>query len=299
MKRNKWVGSASALLAISAALIAVACDSPSGGGGGGKSSTSITLAKFNAVIADPIGNTGMTPNQVSTTIGFSGTRSAKGEIETYTYQETPTKYIQVEFNKAGKAAKKALFGISFLTLDKYREIFVTTARVYPDGSFDTEGTPSTLDQINSILGVTGQKGKETAGRFRRYTPYTWTQGGYADAEAPEHRITVNFSKGDTTKAYGKALEGAFPGMLNLAKYNKVVVDVGGSGAEGSSRIDVFVSFEYLVDKKVSSDASTETYRWSESSTKYIEVVFSKASRVAISAKAAGIPGAEPKGGSGA
>ena len=267
---------------------------PRGGGGGGKSSTSITLAKFNAVIADPIGNTGMTPNQVSTAIGFSGTRSAKEGIETYTYQETPTKYIQVEFNKAGKAAKKALFGISFLTLDKYRKIFDSTARVYPDGSSDTGGTPSTLDQINSILGVTGQKGKEFAGRFRRYTPYTWTQGGYADAEAPEHRITVNFPKGDTTKAYGKALEGAFPGMLNLAKYNRIVV-----GAEASSITDVFVSFEFLVGKKVSSDTATETHRWSESSTKYIEVVFSKASRVAISAKAAGIPGAEPKGVSGA
>ena len=88
-------------------------------------------------------------------------------------------------------------------------------------------------------------------------------------------------------------------MLNLAKYNRVVVDVGGSGAEGSSRADVFVSFEFLVGKKVSSDAATETYRWSESSTKYIEVVFSKASGGAISAKAAGIPGAEPKGGLGA
>ena len=305
MKKNVLVRACRVLAPITLTLAVIACDTPADP----KSKSPpppprISLAKFNAVTVDPSGNSGMTAEQVGKAVGIKGVSSEKSGVVTYKYQDPKDtgRYIQVEFNKDKKASKKAIFGIKFLTLEKSRAIKLGTIAL--SGSTPTfSGTASTLAQINADLGVNGQK--QTLSPV--VTNYMWTQGGYADSDKPEHRITISFLRGEEDKAFAKLVEGPFPGMLTKEKYDQIQVNSTSPAVTGSTLDQVQVFMEYLENVNHANTAAsgstkaTTTRRWHESDTKYVEVVFEETPgprgttiRNAVSASAQGIPGAMPK-----
>lgn len=213
----------------------------------------------------------MTTAQVVAIMGFDGERSEtvfSGRIIiSHTFRESPTKWISVNFNKDDRATAKGLYGITFLTLEKYQAITV-----------DATAGGTTLDQVNAGLGIDGTAIRTpTAG----LTNYTWVQS----ANRFQTTVLVTFRDSDK-KAVGKLLIGGLPGMLTKAKYDRIQV-----GATGSTpaAINTIMGFQ--------ADAHTQrstTQRWSESPDKYVEVVFNAGTGLASSARPVGIASALAK-----
>ena len=258
---------------------------PGGGGGGGPPPTTtgpIDIAKFNAITVDATGEGGMTPAQVIEKVGFTGERFDKptntGGTSTYLFRETPKKYIQVRFNKNEKAIDKTLYGIDFITLAKYQAVNVAS----------TGGT--TLDQVNTSFGVTGVKASSNS----TVTTYRWQQGS-------KNTVSILFFNSNN-KAFLKILTGGLPGILTKANYDRIVVgnlgtpgSGGGAGTAGTSPTVAQVNnlLEFTGEIRSSFFATTITYRWAESLTRYVEVDFQidgTGTRRASAKRSRGVPG---------
>ena len=138
-----------------------ACNNPAGGSN--PTTGTITLEKYNKITTvDSGGKGGMTTAQVVAIMGFDGERSEtvfSGRIIiSHTFRESPTKWISVNFNKDDRATAKGLYGITFLTLEKYQAITV-----------DATAGGMTLDQVNAGLGIDGT----VLNRATGLTNYTW------------------------------------------------------------------------------------------------------------------------------
>ena len=269
MHRNTHVGMRLTLVALGALVVAVACDNPAGGG---KTTTgTVTLEKYNQITtADSDGKGGMTTAQVVAIMGFDGERSetvfSGRTIISHTFRESPTKWISVNFNKDDRATAKSLYGITFLTLEKYQAITV-----------DAAAGGTTLDQVNASLGINGTAGISISGR----TNYTWTQS----ANRFQNTVLVTFRDSDK-KAVSKLLIGGLPGMLTKVKYDRIQV-----GATGSTPADINTIMGFQADLHTQ---GLTTQRWSESPDKYVEVVFNAGTSRATSAKPVGITDATAK-----
>ena len=215
----------------------------------------------------------MTTAQVVAIMGFDGERSEtvfSGQIIiSHTFRESPTKWISVNFNKDDRATAKALYGITFLTLEKYQAITV-------------DPTPTaggmTLDQVNAGLGIDGTA---ILTRTAGFTNYTWVQS----ANRFQTTVLVTFRDSDK-KATGKLLIGGLPGMLTKAKYDRIQV-----GASGSTPAEINTIMGFQADAHTQ---RSTTQRWSESPDKYVEVVFNAGTGRAASARPVGIAGALAK-----
>ena len=214
----------------------------------------------------------MTTAQVVAIMGFDGERSetvfSGRVIISHTFRESPTKWISVNFNKDDRATAKGLYGIAFLTLEKYQAITV-----------DATAGGTTLDQVNAGLGIDGTAIlTPTAG----VTNYTWVQS----ANRFQTTVLVTFRDSDK-KAIGKLLIGGLPGMLTKAKYDLIQV-----GTTGSTPDDINTIMGFQADAHT---LRSTTQRWSESPDTYVEVVFTTSTpRRAISARPVGIAGALAK-----
>lgn len=254
--------------------------------GGGGTTGPIDIAKFNAITVDAIGESGMTPAQVIEKVGFTGERFDKptntGGTSTYLFRESPKKYIEVTFNRNEKATDKVLYGIDFITLQKYQDVQVTP----------TGGT--TLEVVNTSFGVTGVKANSSG----ITTTYRWQQGS-------KNTVSILFFNSNA-RAIRKTLTGGLPGILTKAKYDGIVVGNlgtpgtgGGAGTPGTS--PTFTEVNDLIGftgtfRSFSTTTLTFTYRWAESLTRYVEVDFrrdrsgaSTAQRAAVK-RSKGVPG---------
>lgn len=228
----------------------------------------------------------MIPAQVIEKVGFTGERFDKptntGGTSTYLFRESPKKYIEVTFNRNEKAIDKVLYGIDFITLQKYQDVQVTP----------TGGT--TLEVVNTSFGVTGVKASSSG----ITTTYRWQQGS-------KNTVSILFFNSNA-RAIRKTLSGALPGILTKAKYDGIVVGNlgtpgtgGGPGTLGTS--PTFTDVNDLIGftgtfRSYSSTTRTFTYRWAESLTRYIEVNFRRDRSGASTAQRAaakrvkGVPG---------
>ena len=251
--------------------------------GGGGTTGPIDIAKFNAITVDATGESGMTPAQVIEKVGFTGERFDKptntGRTSTYLFRESPKKYIEVRFNQNEKAIDKVLYGIDFITLQKYQDVQVTL----------TGGT--TLDQVNTSFGVTGVKTNSNS----ITTTYRWQQGS-------KNTVSILFFNSNN-RAIRKTLTGGLPGILTKAKYDSIAVGNlgtsgtgGGAGTPGTSPtladVNDLIGFTGVL---YSVSSTTFTYRWVESLTRYVEVDFQRDRSGASSFRAAvkrakGVPG---------
>ena len=250
---------------------------------GGGTTGPIDIAKFNAITVDATGESGMTPAQVIEKVGFTGERFDKptntGGTSTYLFRESPKKYIEVRFNRNEKAIDNVLYGIDFITLQKYQAVNVAS----------TGGT--TLDQVNTSFGVTGVKSFS----FGTITTYRCWQHG------DKNTVTITFSNSNN-RATSKILTGGLPGILTKAKYDRIVVGNlgtpgtgGGAGTAGTSPTIIGVNnlLEFTGELRSSFFATTTTYRWAESLTRYVEVDFQRdgtGTRRASAKRVKGVPG---------
>ena len=213
----------------------------------------------------------MTTAQVVAIMGFDGERSEtvfSGRIIiSHTFRESPTKWISVNFNKDDRATAKGLYGITFLTLEKYQAITV-----------DAAVGGMTLDQVNADLGIDGTA---ILTRTAGVTNHTWVQS----ANRFQTTLLVTFRDSDK-KAVGKLLIGGLPGMLTKAKYDLIQV-----GATGSTPADINTIMGFRADAHTQ---RSTTQRWSESPDTYVEVVFTGTPLRAASARPVGIAGALAK-----
>ena len=269
MHRNTHVGMRLTLVALGALVVAGACENPAGGG---KTTTgTVTLEKYNQITtADSDGKGGMTTAQIVEVMGFDGERTesvVSGRlIISHVFRESPTKYIAINFSTDDRAIAKSLYGITFLTLEKYQAIAV-----------DATAGGTTLDQVNASFGINGTVGISISGR----TNYTWTQS----TNRFQNTVLVTFRDADK-KAVGKLLIGGLPGMLTKAKYDRIAVGTSGSTP---AQINAIMGFQ--------ADLHTQgrtTQRWSESPDTYVEVVFNAVTSRATSAKPVGIADATAK-----
>ena len=214
----------------------------------------------------------MSTAQIVEVMGFDGERTESvfsGRlIITHQFRESPTKYLVVNFNTDDRAIAKSLYGITFLTLEKYQAIAV-----------DATAGGTTLDQVNASFGINGTVGITISGQ----TSYTWTQ----NANRFQNTLIVTFRDADK-KAVGKFLIGGLPGMLTKAKYDRIAV-----GTSGSTQTQINTIMGFQPDLHTQ---SSTTQRWSESPDKYVEVVLTGTGRTdrATSAKPVGIADATAK-----
>lgn len=222
----------------------------------------------------------MTPAQVIEKVGFTGERFDKptntGGTSTYLFRESPKKYIQVTFNRNEKATDKVLYGIDFITLQKYQDVQVTLT-----------GGGTTLEAVNTSFGVTGVKVNSNS----ITTTYRWQQGS-------KNTVSILFFNSNN-RAIRKTLTGGLPGILTKAKYDRIVVgNLGTPGAGTPGTSPTFTDVNDLIEFTGvlhSLSSTTFTYRWAESLTRYVEVDFQRdrsgASSFRASAKRSkGVPG---------
>ena len=250
---------------------------PANGGGGGGITGSVTLAKFDAIRVDLIGDGGMTPAQVVDVMGFGGERldSVRLDFSTSTvmyFRESPKKYIKVSFNRNQKAIYKNLYGIQVLSLAKYQSIKTGSK------------TGSSLAEVNSIMGFKGMR--QPAYTARKTTDYSWISGS-------ARYVFIRFNAND--KAVSKSLvDGGFPEMITLEKYNRIVVKSGTVRGMNLEDVNRIMGFRGPLQRRKSDPRKIiYTHRWSGSAEKYIEVDFLSGTE-AIAVRASGVPGAQLK-----
>ena len=270
MNQSTRIGVRLALVILSIALLAGACDNPVGGEGKTTTGT-VTLEKYNQITtADSDGKGGMSTAQIVEVMGFDGERSESVVFGTlfitHTFRESPTKYLAVNFSKDDRATSKSLYGITFLTLEKYQAIEV-----------DATAGGTTLDQVNTSFGINGTAGTTNSG----LTNYEWLQS----TNRFQNTVLVTFRDADK-KAVGKLLIGGLPGMLTKAKYDQIQV-----GASGSTPAQINTIMGFLPDRHTQGRTKQ---RWSESPDKYVEVVFNAGTGRATSATPVGIADATAK-----
>ena len=288
MTRNIHAAARMILAALSFVLLGLACDNPANGKTGGDRVTGpVTMAKFNAIRVDREGSGGMTPAEIIAVMGFEGSRvvSVSSDFSTTLqmfFRESPRKFIYVGFNSDHRATSKSLRGIQVITLAKYQSIQTGAA------------TGASLTDVNSIMGFDGLRSRYAV-LTGNQTQYYWGAGSF-------HRVTVTFNAGG--KAVKKSLSGGFPGMVTLAKYNRIAVGASISRASfpatvtgaGTSKTEVDRIMGFSGTHQRSRGGMLRTYRWAESAEKYIEVKFLVygTSSKASSARASGLPGAVDK-----
>ena len=254
-------------------LLASGCENPAADNRG--STGSVTLAKFNAIRVDRSGNTGMTPAEVIKVMGFEGERfetvSSDFSVSLMiVFRESARKRISVTFNENQRARSKGLEGIQLITLEKYQAIKTGAA----DGS--------TRADVNRIMGFDGLL-LSSPTSIRPLTDYYWREGSF-------HYVRVTFNA--SGRAISKRLRGGFPGMITLAKYNRIVV--GRTTGLTRTEIDGIMGFEGSW-RRANSAALSVTYRWAESADRFVEVdILDVGSRRAVAARASGLPGAKAK-----
>ena len=254
-------------------LLASGCENPAADNRG--STGSVTLAKFNAIRVDRSGNTGMTPAEVIKVMGFEGERfetvSSDFSVSlSIVFRESARKRISVTFNENQRARSKGLEGIQLITLEKYQAIKTGAA----DGS--------TRADVNRIMGFDGLL-LSSPTSISPLTNYYWRKGSF-------HYVSVVFNV--SGRAISKRLRGGFPGMITLAKYNRIVV--GRTTGLTRTEIDGIMGFEGSW-RRANSAALSITYRWAESADRFVEVdILDVGPRRAIAARASGVPGAKAK-----
>ena len=134
-----------------------------------------------------------------------------------------------------------------------------------------DGLPSTTLHVDS------------SGASLSIAHYYWDAGS-------SHRVKVVFNA--SGRATSKSLQGGFPGMITLDKYNRIVV--GRTTGVSKTEIDRIMGFEgSYTSRNVATN--TQSYRWAESADTFVEVDFliSNSDR-AVAARASGLPGAKAK-----
>ena len=218
----------------------------------------------------------MTPAEVIKVMGFEGERletvSSDFSVSiTMIFRESARKRITVIFNENQRARSKGLAGIQLITLEKYQAIKTGAA----------EG--STVADVNRIMGFDGARppGAITGGPSMLYF---WGAGSF-------HQVNVSFDN-VSGRAISKSLQGGFPGMITLEKYNRIVV--GRTRGLDPAEINRIMGFEGSW-RRYNSAAGLSTYRWAESADRFVEVDYPYAGpRRAVAARASGLPGAKAK-----
>ena len=220
----------------------------------------------------------MTPAEVIKVMGFEGERleSVSSDFSvsiTMIFRESARKYITVYFNENQRASSKGLEGIQLITLEKYQAIKTGAA----DGS--------TRADVNRIMGFDGARppGAITGGPS---TWYFWGAGSF-------HQVNVSFDN-VSGRAISKSLLGGFPGMITLEKYNRIVL--GRTRGLNRTQVNQIMGFNGSYRRYNSATGLSETYRWAESTDRFVEVdFFSDAGPGrAVAARASGVPGAKAK-----